>query len=165
MSRPIIYAVLGRIGSGKTTHAQKLAKEKGAVFFSMDQTLANLGVPVDSYQKYERLYPGVNRILRELAFQILKQGVPVVFDYGVNRPKGRASLQTFAHDLNAELEIHHLIVPSEECRRRVHERNRLKTPGIFSFELTDEDFDFIAKVYIPPTEEEGLKVVSVEWEG
>lgn len=54
-----IYAVAGQMGSGKTTWARKLAKEKRALFFSTDQWVANLGAPIGSHENYAKYYTGL----------------------------------------------------------------------------------------------------------
>lgn len=161
MSNKTVYAVAGQIGSGKTSFARKLAHEKQALFFSTDQWIAHLGVPIGSHENYAKYYTGVRDRIFEVAAQALNLGVPVVFDFGVNQPKGRQGLQKFANDACASVEIYHISVPIEICRTRVHERNKNKPKGIHSFNFSDEDFDIISKNYEPPTDDEGLKIIEV----
>ena len=155
----IIYAVAGQMGSGKTTLARKLAQEKKALFFSTDQWIANLGVPIGSHENYAKYYTGLRDRIFEVAKQALSLEVPVVFDFGVNLPNGRAGLQKFASACGADLEIYHVSVPTEICRERVRERNIKKPEDIFSFTFSDEDFDIISKNYEPPTENFRIVVV------
>jgi predicted kinase/GNAT superfamily N-acetyltransferase len=157
-----IYAIAGQMGSGKTTWARKLAKEKNALFFSTDQWVANLGVPIGSHENYAKYYTGLRDRIFEVAKQALSLEVPVVFDFGVNLPNGRAGLQKFASACGADLEIYHVSVPTEICRERVRERNIKKPEDIFSFTFSDEDFDIISKNYEPPTSDEGLKIIEVK---
>lgn len=157
-----IYAVAGQMGSGKTTWARKLAKEKKALFFSTDQWIANLGVPIGSHENYAKYYTGLRDRIFEVAKQALNLEVPVVFDFGVNEPKGRAGLQKFANSFGADLEIYHVTVPMEVCRDRVRHRNINKPEDIFSFTFSDEDFDIISKNYEPPTGNEGIKIIEVK---
>ena len=56
MNNKTVYAVAGQIGAGKTTLARKLAKEKNALFFSTDQWIAGLGVPIGSHEVYAKYY-------------------------------------------------------------------------------------------------------------
>ena len=161
MGNKIIYAVAGQIGSGKTSFARKLAQEKNALFFSTDKWIANLGVPIGSHENYAKYYNGIRDRIYEVATQALNHGVPVVFDFGVNQSKGRKGLQKFANAVGAVLEIYHITVPIEVCRERVHERNKNKPQGIFSFEFSDEDFDIISKNYDAPGADEDIKIIEV----
>lgn len=160
ISQPAL-SIAGQIGSGKTSFARKLAKEKQALFFSTDQWIANLGVPIGSHENYAKYYTGIRDRIFEVATQALNLGIPVVFDFGVNQPKGRQGLQKFANEAGASVEIYHISVPVEVCRARVHGRNKNKPKCIHSFDFSDEDFDIISKNYEPPTDGEGLKIVEV----
>ncbi len=157
-----IYAVAGQMGSGKTTWARKLAKEKKALFFSTDQWIANLGVPIGSHENYAKYYTGLRDRIFEVAKQALNLGVPVVFDFGVNLPNGRAGLLKFANTCDADLEIYHVSVPVQVCRERVRERNINRPEDIFSFTFSDEDFNIISKNYEPPADDEGIKIIEVK---
>lgn len=161
MMNKTIYAVAGQIGSGKTTWARKLAKEKKALFFSTDQWIAQLGVPIGSHEIYAKYYTGIRDRIFEVAQQALHLGVPVAFDFGVNSPAGRAGHFKFATAAGASLEIYHVSVPIEVCRERVRERNKTKPKDIYSFTFSDDDFDIISKDYTPPTKDEGLKIIEV----
>ena len=161
MGNKIIYAVAGQIGSGKTSFARKLAQEKKALFFSTDQWIANLGVPIGSHENYAKFYTGIRDRIYEVANQALNLGLPVVFDFGVNQSKGGKGLQKFANAVGAVLEIYHISLPIEVCRERVQERNKNKPKGIHSFDFFDEDFDIISKNYDPPGADEDLKIIEV----
>lgn len=156
-----IYAVAGQIGSGKTTWARKLANEKQGLFFSADQWIANLGVPIGSHEVYAKYYTGIRDRIFEVAQQALNLGIPVVFDFGVNSANGRMGHKAFAESVGAALEIYHVVVPKEVCRARVRERNISRPKDIYSFQFTDDDFDIISKDYEPPTATEGLKIIEV----
>lgn len=54
MKKGILHAIAGQIGSGKTTYARFLAQEKKAMFFSTDQWLEGLGVPM-AVMRFENL--------------------------------------------------------------------------------------------------------------
>ena len=157
-----IYAIAGQIGSGKTTYGRKLAKEKKAIFFSIDQWIAELGVTIGSYEVYSQYYPGCRSRIREIAIQALDLGVSVVFDFGVNQARGRKGLKEFADTIDAALEIHHLNVPLDICKERVRERNKNKPQGIYSFHFSEDDFDFVAKNYDFPTSDEKIVIVEAE---
>lgn len=154
-----IYAIAGQIGSGKTTYGRKLAQEKKAIFFSIDQWIAGLGVTIGSYEVYSQYYPGCLSRIREIANQATTLGTSVVFDFGVNQARGRKGLKEFADKIGAGLEIHHLNVPLEFCKERVRERNKNKSEGIYSFHFSEDDFEFVAKNYDFPTADEDMAII------
>jgi len=45
-SKPTIYGMVGPMGSGKTTLALKIARERGALFQSLDGTIKNFNEPI-----------------------------------------------------------------------------------------------------------------------
>ena len=161
MQKAVIYATAGQIGSGKTTLGRKLAAEKKALFFSADQWIAGLGVPIGSHEVYAKYYVGCENRIREVALQAMNLGISVVFDFGVNQAKGRKGLKVFAQTSGFDLVIYHLNVPLDICRERVRDRNHRKPPGIHSFDFSDEDFDIISKNYDAPTSDEDLQVIEV----
>lgn len=48
-----IYAMVGPMGSGKTTLALKIAKEHGALFQSLDGTIKAFNEPIGDLQGYK----------------------------------------------------------------------------------------------------------------
>lgn len=48
--KPMIYAMTGGNGSGKTTYALKISKEKSALFLSLDKTIQDFNQPIQSYE-------------------------------------------------------------------------------------------------------------------
>ena len=50
-----IYAMVGLMGSGKTTLALKIAKDQSALFQSLDGTIKSFNEPVGNLEGYERL--------------------------------------------------------------------------------------------------------------
>ena len=147
----------GPIGSGKTTIAKKIANEKGAILFSIDEQIKTLDQPIQNLQDYEKYYFGIREIIANVAAQILKRNVCVVFDFGGT--KGHWSwLKPIADASNADIEVYNLIVPIEERRNRVRARNA-DPNAIFRF--SDEEFDSKPKQSIPPEAHPGLKIIEV----
>lgn len=48
----MIYALTGGNGSGKTTFALRISKEKNAKFFSLDKTIKEFNQVIQSYEDY-----------------------------------------------------------------------------------------------------------------
>ena len=77
-----IYAMVGPMGSGKTTLALKIAKEQGAFFQSLDGTIKAFNEPIEDLQGYESLMPKALNLMFTRALQALNNGQSVVFDVG-----------------------------------------------------------------------------------
>ena len=95
-NRPVIIAMIGLVGSGKSSAARELAKRIGATVIKSDDIrveLRKLGEP------YERV-----RVIAENAtLEIVKQGGNVILDSDFIDPTKRASLREKVRGVSAEL--------------------------------------------------------------
>ena len=164
-SNRIIYALTGGNGSGKTTYALNISKEKGAVFFSLDKTIKDFNQVIQSYEDYMSHYQRALDFLSAQALFVLKNGGSVVFDFGGGL-SSRHWLKQIAKSCDAEIEIFHLKVPLEERRRRIHQRNKAKDKTVYFFHMSDEEFNVHNKndPEAPPPEP-GIKVITVTFQG
>lgn len=151
----------GGNGSGKTTYALKISKEKGAQFFSLDKTIKDFNQPIQSYEDYMVYYQQALDLISSEATQRLRLGGSVVFDFG-GGISSRSWLKQIASLGGADVKVFHLEVPLEERKRRVQQRNREKNQDIYFFHMSDEEFDRHNQHDPPaPPTEEGIKVVKV----
>ena len=156
-----VFAFTGGNGSGKTTYALKLAKEKGFAFFSLDKTIKNFNVPINSYEDYMTFYQKALDLMSKQACEVLKAGESVVFDFGGGLPS-RIWLKEIAHQVETEIEIFHLEVPIDERLQRIKKRNFEKDSEIYSFHMSDEEFFRHNKAESqPPPEEPGVHVTVI----
>lgn len=160
-TQPIIYALTGGNGAGKTTYALKISKEKGAVFFSLDKTIRDFNQVIQSYEDYMRYFQRALDVMSAQAHLALKDGVSVVFDFG-GGVSSRPWLKQIAKLGGAEIEIFHLEVPLEVRRRRIQQRNIEKDKDVYFFHMSDEEFNLHNKndPEAPPAET-GIKVIKV----
>lgn len=135
-----IYALTGGNGSGKTTFALKIAKEKNASFFSLDKTIKSFNQPIKSYEDYMIHFNRAMELMSSQAILKLKEGSSVVFDFG-GGISSRPWLKQIAESSDADVEIFHLEVPLSERRRRVQNRNIEKDGNVFFFHMSDDEFD------------------------
>lgn len=151
-----IYAMVGPMGSGKTTLALKIAKEKAALFQSLDETIKSFNEPIGDLNGYEKLMPKALDLMYARALDALKRGQSVTFDV-VRWPW----LKDLANAGGAKIEIYYFNVSAEERWRRVEKRNREKPDQVYHWTMTREEFDaqeFHRKV---PPPEPGLTIVEV----
>lgn len=159
----MIYAMTGGMGSGKTTFALRLAKEKGALFLSLDKTIKDFNQPIHSLEDYESYMKRALEKMSAKALRALQADQSVIFDFGGGMPH-RAWLLQMARAAGAQIEIYHLEVPREERKRRVQQRNLEKVEGVFHFHMSDEEFERQNKQEpSPPPVEEGVQVIRVPY--
>ena len=67
-----LYAMVGPMGSGKTTLALKIAKEKKANYYSLDKTIKEFNVPIRNINDYEIHMVKALELISEWAIQALR---------------------------------------------------------------------------------------------
>jgi len=94
--KPVILAMVGLVGSGKSAIAKELAKLIGAKVIESDRIRVEL-------RKAGKSYEGVQKIAEDTVRKIIKQGGNVVLDADFVNPKKRADLRKQAKKLGAKL--------------------------------------------------------------
>lgn len=151
-----IYAMVGPMGSGKTTLALKIAKERGAFFQSLDGTIKNFNEHIGDLRGYERLMPRALNLMFSRALAALKNGQSVVFDVG-----RWPWLMELADAADAKIEVYYFEISPEERWRRVQKRNDEKPENVYHWTMSKEEFDAQDPSRHLPDPRPGLKVVKV----
>jgi predicted kinase len=151
-----IYAMVGLMGSGKTTLALKIAKEKGALFQSLDGTIKSFNEPVVNLEGYERLMSRALGLMFDRALQALKSGQSVVFDVG-----RLTWIIELAAAGDAKIEVYHFEIPTEERWRRVQKRNEEKAENVYHWTMSKEEFDAQGPHGPLPNPVPGLKIIKI----
>lgn len=155
MARLIL--VCGPIGVGKTSYSISLAKEIGAIRFSIDpwmQTLYSKDMTgLDFAWMMERVHRCYEQIW-EVSAQILAIDGTVILDLGFTTRELRDIFANRARELGISAEIHYLDAPTAVRKQRVEKRNAEKDPALYAFEVTDSMFTFMEPRFEVPTQEE-----------
>lgn len=151
-----IYAMVGPMGSGKTTLALKIAREKGALFQSLDGTIKGFNQPIGDLQGYESLMPKALDLMFSRALEALKNGQSVVFDVG-----RWPWLMDLADAADAKIEIYYFEISTEERWRRVERRNEEKPENVYHWTMSKEEFDAQDPRRNLPEPRSGLKFIKV----
>jgi len=160
-----LVLVCGSTGAGKTTYSISLANEIGAIRFSIDpwmQTLyAKDMTSLDYSWMIERVYRCYNQIW-DVSEQILKLNGNVILDLGFTSKGQRDFFTSKAKEIGIESELHFIDTPKDIRKKRVAERNKIKDPALYSFEVTDMMFNFMETKFEAPNKEELSKGLVVK---
>ena len=143
---PIIHAIHGFIGAGKTTLARQLEAQLPALRLNSDEWMVQLYGPDPPEDVFRPGMLRVNALLRQLAERALALGLHVVLDDGYWTRASRDGLRSWAAGLGVPLKLYALTLPEAEARRRVEERNA--QPGSLyiapeTFELFWQSFELL----------------------
>lgn len=154
--KPIVYGMIGPMGSGKTTLALQIANQKNALFQSLDGTIRNFKEPVVDLNGYEKLMPKALDLMYSRAFESLSKGQSVVFDVA-----RWPWIYELAKETDAQLEIYYFEISTEERWRRVQKRNAEKQDNVYFWTMSKEEFDAQDPERKLPPIMPGMKLIKV----
>ncbi len=82
MAQPTFHLLCGRIGSGKTTFAKKLARDIGAVRLAHDEWMARIYGSRPPETEYRANFSRVEELIWKRAEAIVRDGGDVIIDFG-----------------------------------------------------------------------------------
>ena len=152
-----LVLVCGPVGVGKTTYSLSLAKEIGAVRFSIDPWMQTLFSKDMTSLDYSWMIERVHRCYEQIwdvSEQILSLDGSVLLDLGFTTREHRDIFADRAKELNINSELHYLDASKDIRRKRVERRNIEKDPSVYSFDVTEMMFNFMEPRFEVPDEEE-----------
>lgn len=156
-SPPTLHLFCGKIASGKSTLAKRLAARPATVLISEDHWNATLYPDelktIDDYSRYSAR---VRSAMEPHVVSLLKAGLSVVLDFQANTLAVRRWMRTLIDGANAAHELHFLDIPDETCKRRLQARN---AAGEHPYRASDADYALFTRYFVPPTPDEGFNIV------
>ena len=136
-----VILICGKIGSGKTTYANKLAKQLNAVNISQDELMLGLfGAELyyDEPEKYEKYCSRVEDYVKRKAGEAAKAGAVAICENGFWSRAEREELRKFYSDMKVECELHYIDTSEEQRLQNIYSRNKEIQQGKSHFYLTDD---------------------------
>lgn len=149
-----VIMLCGKIASGKTTYANRLHKECGAVILSCDDLMLTLFDHCLG-DKHDDTVARCSRYLNSLAEQIVRGGLDAVLDFGYWRKTERTAGKAYFTSRGISVSLHYLECEEETRIKRLEERNKALATAPGRVYLIDEELrkrlDF---KFEPPSSEE-----------
>jgi predicted kinase len=146
-----VHVIYGPVGAGKTTFGRAFAAERGALFFCLDEWMANLFMmDAPAPITLEWALPRTQRCERQIwtvARQPLALGSDVILELGFFTREQRARVRDLVTSAGFAFEVHVLDVPREVRRERVRLRNQ--GGATYTVEVDDAMFDWAEGYYEP----------------
>ena len=124
VERPELILFCGLPGSGKTTVARERERETGAIRFSTDEWMADLGLDF-----FDEMRDSLQMRLDALWKVLLEHGQSVILEDGTWKREERDGLRRVASAVNARTEIHYFDIALDELWRRLEIRNAIASYG------------------------------------
>jgi predicted kinase len=155
--KPVLHLVCGKIASGKSTLAGKLASQPQTVLINEDQWLSTLyPEEMNSIADYVNFSGRLRTVMGQHVDALLRAGLCVVLDFPANTVDFRQWMRGIFENAEAAHELHFLDVADDVCKQRLRQRNE---SGQHEFAPTDEDFDLISGYFVPPSAAENFNIV------
>jgi len=154
---PTLHMLCGKIASGKSTLARRLADADSTVLLVEDEWLKPLfGDELKTLEDYLRCTRKLRAALAPHVSALLNANVSVVLDFAANTPGQRAWMRGLLDASGAAHLMHVLNVSDAKCLARLRARN---AEGKHPFAASDAQFEAFSSHFVRPTVEEGFDLV------
>lgn len=151
---PTLHMLCGKIASGKSTLAARLAEQDGMVLIAEDTWLKALfSDQMASGPDYVRCAAKLRNAMGPHIAALLNAGVSVVLDFPANTVENRAWMRGILDATGASHRLHLLDTPDEVCLTRLRRRN---ADDDHQFVVTDEQFRRFSRHFVAPSPDEGF---------
>ena len=121
-----VILVCGKVGSGKTTYATKLATRLNAVIITQDELMYGLfGTELyyNDREQYYKYVTWVEEFVKRKAGEAAKAGAVVICENGFSLRSERDDLRMLYSGMGVEYEFHYIDTPEEQRLRNIQKRN------------------------------------------
>ena len=121
-----VILICGKIGSGKTTYARKLAKQFNAVIMTQDELMYGLFGTELYYSDREQYYKyatWVEEYVKHKAGETARAGAVVICENGFWSRSERDELRKLYTDMGVLCELHYMATSEEQRLKNIQQRN------------------------------------------
>ena len=150
--KPTTHLLHGFIGSGKTTFARKLERERGAVRFSHDEWMVRLhgwNPPEEHFGEYRAQ---VENLIWDEATRELSAGTDVILDIGFWTRESRDDARNRVRSLGAVAKFYEISCPQQIMRARALKLS--ERPSTDSLWIDGAGFDKLIAEFEPMQDDE-----------
>lgn len=153
-----LYLICGKIASGKSTLARRLAERPATLLITMDHWMSLL-FPTENrtIEDFARLSARLRAAMGPHIVDILRQDLSVVLDFPANTVILRSWMRSLISEAGVAHELHVLDVPDTICKHRLRQRN---ADGEHPYEVSEETFEIFTSYFVPPGSDEGFNIVT-----
>lgn len=123
--QPVLYALCGLPGAGKSTVARELEKSTGAIRLNVDEWVAALDIDFWDDEFRHKL----DGRLYSHGLTLLEHGQSIIVEDNLWTRGERDKYRKIAQKLNVDIELHYFDVPFDELWRRLQIRNSIGAHG------------------------------------
>jgi predicted kinase len=149
----------GKPGAGKSTLARELGRTLPAIVICEDEWLETLGFEIESFEDYRDAARRCGDVMATFVPELLRQGVSVVLDVPANTVRARAWVRSLFESAGADHLLYWIDGTDDACLSNVRRRNEEKPAGVYWGPVSDEVFRRVLPHIVPPSPEEGFKIV------
>ena len=136
-----VILICGRIGSGKSTYANKLARRLNGVIITQDEIMLGLfGAQFydNEPEQYAKYCLWVEGYVKQKAGEIAKAGAIAICENGFWPRSERDELKKFYQKMGVRCELHYVDTPEEQRLKNIQARNETVLSGKSNFFFTHE---------------------------
>ena len=136
-----VILICGKIGSGKTTYAKKLADELNAMIVGHDEIMLGLfgaDLYANDLEQFHKYCSWVEEYVKRKAGEAAKAGATVICENGFWTCAERTELRKFYEEMGVPCEIHYMDTSEEQRLKNILKRNQEVLDG----DLGDSDYIF-----------------------
>jgi hypothetical protein len=153
-----LHALCGLPGSGKSTFARRLARERSAIRLANDDWMRELFGRNPPEVEFREASARIEALQWRLGAELLQLGLDVIWDYGVWTRSDRAELFRRCTQIGAAFVLYEVVCDFETATRRVLERSSMDDRHLV---IDRAAMELFRSRFETPGENEGFEVKRV----
>lgn len=133
-----VYLICGKICSGKTVLARRIAEETGAILLSVDERMLSMERSGLHGDKHDEIAARVREELYQETVHMIADGQSVILDWGFWTKEWRMEADQFCRQNGMDYEWHYMDVSDLQWKRNIAGRNKAILAGETTGYIVDD---------------------------